>query len=338
MQDVFIMVIIRKCYGCEPDRSRRGRQMKLVTFESGNETSCGVLTSRGIFDIRRHWEGSNQPGSVRDILAQGERCLDRLSELVCSAEDFVASDSVRLVAPIQQPGKVIGLAGNYTEHIKEAGLALGLSNGKRNTTVPRPFLMPSTAIVGPGEEICWPSFSRQIDYEVELAVIMGGRVRCVGVDSAMDYVGGYCIANDVSARSVTFGKGRQARPWDKFYDWLVGKWADAFLPMGPYVVTIDEVGDVQALDIELRVNGQVRQKARTSEMIYRVADIVSFLSHLFTLEPGDIIVTGTPSGVGLATGEYLKAGDVISCRIEKLGELTNALGPRPGRFYEPLAG
>ncbi len=135
---------------------------------------------------------------------------------------------------------------------------------------------------------------------------------------------------------MTFTKNRSERPWDEFYDWLNGKWADGFLPMGPYLLTADEIDDVQNLNLTLTVNGQVRQNSNTSNMIYHVADIVSFLSHLMTLEPGDCIATGTPEGVALATGNFLKANDVIECKIDKLGTLSNTLGPKPEKFYKPL--
>jgi 2-keto-4-pentenoate hydratase/2-oxohepta-3-ene-1,7-dioic acid hydratase in catechol pathway len=170
-----------------------------------------------------------------------------------------------------------------------------------------------------------------------LAVVIGKHTKCVSVADALNHVAGYMVANDVSARSVTFSKSRQPRPWDDFYDWLNGKWADGFCPLGPYLVTKDEVADVQNLKMALKVNGDVRQNANTAQMIYPVADIVSFLSHLMTLEPGDVICTGTPSGVGVATGNFLKAGDRIECTIEGLGILTNILGNRPTTFYEPLA-
>ena len=245
-------------------------------------------------------------------------------------------EQTKLLAPIPRPSKVIALAGNYSEHIKEAGLSLGLSDSPRHTTVPRPFLMPPTVVIGPDEEISWPAYSEQIDYEIELAVIIGKNAKCVKPGDALDYVAGYTICNDVSARSVTFKKNRQERPWDEFYDWLNGKWADGFLPMGPYLLTSDEVADVQNLQMQLKVNGQVRQKANTSRMIYPVADIVSFLSHIMTLEPGDVIATGTPAGVAMATGRFLQPGDCLECTIKKLGTLTNILGQRPEKFYEPL--
>jgi 2-keto-4-pentenoate hydratase/2-oxohepta-3-ene-1,7-dioic acid hydratase in catechol pathway len=196
--------------------------------------------------------------------------------------------------------------------------------------------MPSTAVTGPEQEIPWPLYSKTIDYELELAVVIGKKAKFVQSEDATDYVAGYTIADDISARSVTFSKNRAKRPWDEFYDWLNGKWADCFCPMGPYLLTADEIGDVQNLDMKLTVNGKIRQRANTSQMIYPVADIVSFLSHIMTLEPGDCIATGTPSGVAMATGDFLKAGDKIDATIEKLGTLTNTLGPRPEKFYEPL--
>jgi len=259
-----------------------------------------------------------------------------IAGLADSAADFIQIDDVKLLAPIPRPGKVIGLAGNYQKHIAEAGLKLGLTESPRASTVPRPFLMPGTVITGPDTEIPWPAFSEQIDYEVELAVIIGKSARCVPPSEALDYVAGYTIANDISARSVTFKENRKERPWDEFFDWLGGKLADGFLPLGPYLVTADEIEDAGALDLKLSVNGRVRQKANTSQMIFTVVDIVSFLSFLMTLEPGDVIATGTPEGVAMATGEFLQPGDKIECRIKNLGTLTNTLGKPPTQFYKPL--
>jgi 2-keto-4-pentenoate hydratase/2-oxohepta-3-ene-1,7-dioic acid hydratase in catechol pathway len=310
--------------------------MKLITYSKGDSISCGILVGDCLIDIPSVWAVPNPPRSVKEILERGRPCLAKLAELADSPKALAPLNSVRLLAPIPDPAKVIALAGNYSEHIKEAGLALGLSESPRKTTVPRPFLMPPTVVIGPDEQIPWPAYSEQIDYEIELAVVIGRRCKCVKPAEALDYVAGYTIANDVSARSVTFAKGRSKRPWDEFYDWLNGKWADGFLPMGPYLVTADEVGDVQNLDMTLTVNGRVRQSANTSQMIYPVADIVSFLSHIMTLEPADVIATGTPSGVAMATGQFLHPADSIECTIEKLGTLTNRLGPKPENFYQPL--
>ncbi len=310
--------------------------MKLVTYSRIKSVSCGILADEGLIDIPSAWQGPNPPRSVKEILTRGPDCLAKLAELADSTEVFTPLDSVKILAPVPRPAKVIALAGNYSEHIKEAGLSLGLSDSPRQTTVPRPFLMPPTVVIGPDEEIPWPAYSEQIDYEIELAVVIGKPAKCIKPEDAIDAVVGYTIANDVSARSVTFAKERAKRPWDEFYDWLNGKWSDGFLPMGSYLLTADEIEDVQNLQMQLTVNGQVRQNANTSQMIYQVADVVSFLSHIMTLEPGDVIATGTPAGVAMATGKFLQPGDAIECTIEKLGTLTNTLGQRPERFYEPL--
>jgi 2-keto-4-pentenoate hydratase/2-oxohepta-3-ene-1,7-dioic acid hydratase in catechol pathway len=295
-----------------------------------------MLTDAGLIDIVSAFNGDNPPRSVKEILERGPACLAQLAQLEKSGADVLPVDSVRLLAPIPRPGKILALAGNYTEHIKEGGGKLGLADSPRATTVPRPFIMPSTAVANPGDEIPWAAYSQTIDYELELGVVIGKKVKAVPIDDALGVIAGYTIVNDVSARTVTFKKNRAERPWDEFYDWLNGKWADGFCPMGPYVLTADKIEDVQNLDLKLTVNGEVRQNANTSQMIHTVAQIVSFLSNLMTLEPGDIIATGTPSGVGFPTGNFLKAGDKIEASIEKLGTLANSLGPKPEAFYEPL--
>jgi 2-keto-4-pentenoate hydratase/2-oxohepta-3-ene-1,7-dioic acid hydratase in catechol pathway len=315
--------------------------MKLVTYRHNETVSCGVLTERGVVDIPSTWPGSGSPRTVLQILERGPSCLAQISEFCASVKKAVPVESVTLLAPLPRPGKLLALAGNYAEHIKEAslnrGFELGLSDSPRQSTTPRPFLMPSSVVSGPGDIIPWPAYSKEIDYELELAVVIGKQAKCIDAGDALDCVAGYTIANDVSARSVTFKEARGPRPWDEFYDWLNGKWADGFCPMGPYLVTKDEIADVQNLQMTLKVNGQVRQNANTGQMIYPVADVVSFLSHLMTLEPGDVISTGTPSGVAAATGNFLQAGDEIECAIEGLGTLTNTLGEKPTQFYEPLA-
>jgi 2-keto-4-pentenoate hydratase/2-oxohepta-3-ene-1,7-dioic acid hydratase in catechol pathway len=314
--------------------------MKLIRYRRDIAASAGVLTEKGIIDIPAVWEGPNPPRSISDILQRGENCLTKIKELAQTSEIVIPADEVKLLSPIAMPGKILALAGNFSEHIKEAsikrGFNLGLSDAAKQTTVPRPFLKPATTVIGPDDQIPWPAYSEQIDYEIELAVVIGKTAKCIETKDALDCVAGYMIANDVSARSVTFKSGRTTRPWDEFYDWLAGKWADGFCPMGPYLVTADEIKDVQNLKMELKVNGETRQKANTAQMIYPVADVVSFLSFIMTLEAGDIILTGTPAGVAVATGNFLKAGDQIECRIENLGILKNSLGQKPSDFYKPL--
>ena len=310
--------------------------MKLMTYSRSDSISIGILSDDGLVDIPSIWTGPNPPRSIKEILIRGPACLAKLAELADSTDISTPLDSVKILAPIPRPSKVIALAGNYSEHIKEAGRALGLSDSPRETTVPRPFIMPPTVVTGPDTQIPWPAYSEQVDYEIELAVVIGKPANRIEPDEAPDVVAGYTIVNDVSARSVTFTNGRAKRPWDEFYDWLNGKWSDGFLPMGPYLLTKDEVDDVQNLDMILLVNGRTRQKANTSQMIYNVADIVSFLSHIMTLEPGDVIATGTPAGVAMATGEFLQPADTIECTIQNLGTLTNTIGKKPKKIYEPL--
>jgi len=309
--------------------------MKLITYSLNDSISCAILTDEGLIDIPSAWQGTNPPRSIMQIL-QTPDCLGKLALLTDSPGKLIPLDLVKILAPIPRPGKILALAGNYAKHLQEVGKTIGMSDSPHNTTTPRPFIIPSSAIIGPDEQIPWPVYSETIDYEVELAVIIGKNAKSVAPQNALEYVAGYTIVNDVSARTVTFKENRIKRPWDEFYDWLNGKWADGFLPMGPYLLTADEVYDVQNLDIQLSVNDGLRQNANTSQMIYPVADIVSFLSHIMTLEPGDCIATGTPSGVALPTGNFLKSGDIIQCEIQNLGTLTNTLGPKPKQFYEPL--
>jgi len=319
--------------------------MKLVTYSYETTVSCGILTDSGIIDIPSAKTIKNPPKTILEILEKGTEFLNSLEDLAKSQKHLspikYPSTDVKLLAPIPRPPKVIALAGNFSAHIQEAsmkrGFKLGLSDSTRQTTVPRPFLKPSTVVIGPDETIQWPDYSEQIDYELELAVVIGKKIKYIDPENALDAVAGYTICNDVSARSVTFKENRNPRPWDEFYDWLNGKWADGFLPLGPYLLTAGQIGDVHNLEMELKVNGQTRQKANTSQMIYSVPDIVSFLSHIMTLEPGDIIATGTPAGVAVATGNFLQAGDRIDCFIENLGTLSNTLGPKPKSFYKPLS-
>lgn len=228
---------------------------------------------------------------------------------------------VELLAPLRRPGKLLAVAANYQDHVLEGG---GEPLDKTAIT-PRLFLKPPTAIVGPGETVPLPDISGQVDWEAELSVVIGTTARNVSIDDALGVVAGYMTSNDVSARSVDFGKvtdsANDKAVW--FFEWLAGKWCDGFAPIGPWLVTADEVGDPQALPVELRVNDTVKQNGSTKDMIFSVAELVSHASRVMTLEPGDIIMTGTPSGVGAASGEFLKAGDVLTVTVGPLGTLHN---------------
>jgi 2-keto-4-pentenoate hydratase/2-oxohepta-3-ene-1,7-dioic acid hydratase in catechol pathway len=310
--------------------------MKLATYLYNNSISCGILTEKGFIDIPYHTREKTKYHSVKEILIRGDKCMAEVADLINTVKDFIQPNEVRMLPPIPRPGKLLALAGNYAKHIKEHHGDKEMAESPRDTTVPRPFMMPPTVVTATDTRIPWPCYSEQVDYEVELAVFIGKPVKSVPPKEALDYVAGYSIANDISARSVTFSQGRAQRPWDEFFDWLCGKWSDGFLPLGPCLVTADELGDPQNLELELTLNGQVRQKANTSEMIFTVAEIVSFISHIMTLEPGDCIATGTPAGVGSATGEFLQAGDRFECTIEKIGTLSNTIGEPPAPLYKPL--
>lgn len=307
--------------------------MKLMTYGHRHMTSCGILTDSGLIDIPSNTQGHDKLHSIKEILIKGAKAFRTVRQLQQAAPGLIALDSVTPMAPIPRPGKIIALAGNYLKHLEETAWQDPTFQNQAITTNPWPFLMPSNVVCATKDQVPWPDYSDQVDYEIELAVFIGGTVEKETPEEAAKYIAGYSIANDLSARSVTFRQGRTDRPRDVFFDWLMGKWANSFLPMGPCFVTADEIGDPQNLNLELKVNGQIRQQANTSQMIFDVPQIVSFLSHLMTLEAGDVIVTGTPHGVAAASGNYLQPGDTIECTIEKIGTLVNTLGPKPRQFY-----
>jgi 2,4-didehydro-3-deoxy-L-rhamnonate hydrolase len=228
---------------------------------------------------------------------------------------------VRLLVPIARPPKLLLLAGNYAEHVAERGG----SAAQRDETYPYVFMKPpSTTLTHPGDPILLPAHSLDhIDWECELGVVIGRRCRRVAEDEALEYVAGYTILNDISDRKYRPNPGRKPRERDAFFDWLHGKWHDSFCPLGPCILSADALDDPQTLTMRLTVNGQVKQNASTAQMVFPVAAVVAFLSDLMTLEPGDIISTGTPAGVGSATGTYLKAGDVVRAMIDGIGTLEN---------------
>ncbi|MFC6015665.1 fumarylacetoacetate hydrolase family protein [Plantactinospora solaniradicis] len=280
--------------------------MRLVTYNRAGEVRHGRLTE----DDRVVEFGD---GDLENYLTGRTGDPERLE---------VALADVELLAPLLRPGKLLAAAANYQDHVTETG-------GEpldRSRLSPRLFLKPPTSIVGPGATIPLPSVSTEVDWEAELAVVIGRRVRDIAESDALDAVAGYMTSNDVSARTVDYGFPRDTDDravW--FFDWLAGKWLDGFAPLGPWLVTADEVPDPQALSIHLDVNGVTRQAGSTKDMIFSVAELVAHASRLMTLEPGDVILTGTPSGVGAATGEFLTAGDVMTVVVGQLGQLRNTV-------------
>jgi 2-keto-4-pentenoate hydratase/2-oxohepta-3-ene-1,7-dioic acid hydratase in catechol pathway len=285
--------------------------LKLVTFRTETDNMRhGVLLG----DTQTGSVVDLGPGDLLSLIEAGQAGLERARDASGSA---VEVGSVRLLAPLRRPPKLLALARNYQDHITEGG---GQPVDKQRI-VPKLFLKPSSAIIGPDEPLCLPSVSQTTDWEVELAVVIGRRGRNASLSDALQMVFGYTIANDVSARTTEWGVERDPDVWNDFFDWLCGKWPDGFAPLGPYVLTADEVPDPQALDLSLYLNGERKQSSNTREMISTVAETIVFASRFMTLEPGDIIETGTPSGVGATTGTYVKSGDVMEARIEHLGSL-----------------
>jgi 2-keto-4-pentenoate hydratase/2-oxohepta-3-ene-1,7-dioic acid hydratase in catechol pathway len=269
--------------------------LKLVTFSKGEGTpKVGYIEDGGI-----HALGG---ASLLEYIMHG-RDADRQPP-----EETVALEEARLHAPIVRPGKIVAIGLNYEDHAAETGAEI--------PDKPIVFAKYPNTIVGPGEPIRIPPITEQVDYEAELAVVIGRRARNVPEAEALEYVFGYANANDVSSRDLQFSEGGQ---------WTRSKSLDTFLPLGPYVVTRDEVPDPQNLYIRAILNGEVVQDGTTSRMIFSVAELVSFLSTGMTLEPGDVIITGTPPGVGMARDPqlWMKAGDEVSIEIEGLGTLTN---------------
>lgn len=254
------------------------------------------------------------PPSFKDFVALGRSALQKAEHLIekASKKDVeVASlptDLIRLLAPIAFPPKIICLGLNYRDHVSET----------RGVIPDEPiiFLKPHTAIIGPNDKIVKPSFVKKLDYEGELAIVMGKSAKNVSVSDAESCIFGYTILNDVSARDIQF-KDKQ---------WTRGKGFDTFAPTGPCVVTASQLGDVSNLSIRTWVNGELRQNSTTKNMIFNVYEIVHHLSRVMTLEPCDIIATGTPSGVGFAmkpSPKFLQSGDCIRIEIEKIGTLEN---------------
>jgi 2-keto-4-pentenoate hydratase/2-oxohepta-3-ene-1,7-dioic acid hydratase in catechol pathway len=295
--------------------------------------SCGIVTPDGLIDIPSHTEKMNKLHSVKEILIKDSKAFAVLEDLLRNVQERLSLDQVRLEAPIPRPGKILALAGNYKKHLEETAWQDKTFDDQATTTNPWPFLMPSTVVTSDGSTIPWPCYSREVDYEVELAVFIGQTACRVTPQEARRHIAGFSIANDISARSVTFKEGRKDRGRDVFFDWMMGKWSDGFMPLGPWLVTADEIADPQNLDLKMTVNGQVRQQSNTSQMIFSVYDVVSFISHVMTLEPGDVILTGTPHGVAAADGTYMQPGDTMVAEIEGIGTLTNTLGEQPEEFY-----
>ena len=272
--------------------------MKLARLIDGAETTWGFVEEPDIWLVP-----AGSPSLVA-ALASGPAALSLLR--ASSSSQRKLSD-VRLLAPIENPSKLICVGLNYGEHARESGLAVPKE--------PMVFAKFPSSIVGPFDDIVLPTQSTQVDWEAELAIVIGRRAEHVEEDAALDYVGGYLVANDVSARDIQAGESQ----------WVRAKSFTSFCPLGPWVTTIDEVGDASGLQVQLTVNGVMKQDGNTSDLVADVRRIVSFCSRISALEVGDIILTGTPAGtgVGMKPQQFLAEGDHVHTSIQGLGSLSN---------------
>jgi acylpyruvate hydrolase len=285
--------------------------MKLVTFNhSGKDVLGAVRTVNGrekVFDLNQL--DPHLPADMIAFLKGGASTLAAAQQALAaaSADKGVDLAQVKLLAPLTQPGKLICIGQNYLEHAKESGA----------TKAPYPIIFAkyNNSIVGPGEAIVIPSVVKKPDYEGELAVVIGKRGRNISEAEALSYVGGYTVLNDVSARD-----------WqNRTSQWVIGKTCDTFCPIGPALVTADEIPNPQDLHLRTTINGEELQNGWTGDMIFPIAVLIADMSQVMTLEPGDVIATGTPPGVGFAQvpPRWLRPGDVVRIEVDKVGALEN---------------
>jgi 2-keto-4-pentenoate hydratase/2-oxohepta-3-ene-1,7-dioic acid hydratase in catechol pathway len=291
----------------------------------GGEIRGGLSVDGKVVDLANGAAaiGSSLPSNVVEVLALGDEGMTVARRVDSAAADgtitTVPEADVVLHAAVQTPPTIFLLAGNYQSHLVEGGG----STVEKDKVNPRPFIKPTTAIIGTGDPINIPPDSDTLDYEIEIAAVIGKEGRFISEADANDHIAGYTVFNDVSARSLKIEEGRTERPGDGFFDWLLGKWCDSFAAIGPYLVTTDEAGDPSTLEMALTVNGELRQHSDAGEMIFSIPEAIAFLSRFVTLRPGDLLCMGTPGGVGATTETYLKSGDNVVAKIEKLGTLKN---------------
>ena len=282
--------------------------MKLARFRTGDREGIGIVQDNEILDCSDAGEGL---GTIPDILQAGEEGRRRLQ--AAAGGRSYALEEVALLAPVPKPGKFLCVGLNYLDHIEETGAKL--------PERPKIFNKQSTCVNDPGAPVHIPRISDKVDYEGELGMVIGRRCRHVTKDQAAEVIGGYLIVDDVTVRDWQVHSST----------WTMGKSFDTHGPTGPWLVTADEIGDPHRLDLKTWVNGELRQDTNTRNLLFNCYVLVEYLSTAFTLEPGDIISTGTSSGVGFMMDPpvFLKAGDVVRIEIEDIGVLENPFIAEP---------
>ena len=285
--------------------------MKLCTFRHENSARIGVVTDDGVVDLSI--AAPELPREMVALLVAGPDALRRAASAASNAKSRLAQDSVSLRAPILRPPKFLAIGLNYADHVAEAGI-----EAPKHPTV---FNKQSTCVAGPNDPVWMPRISHVLDYEGELGFVVGRRCRHVPRDRAHEVIAGYLVVNDVTIRD-----------WQlRVPTWTMGKSFDTHGPIGPWITTADEVGDPHALRLRTFVNGELRQDSTTKQLIFDCYALVAHLSDGFTLEPGDVVATGTPGGVGIAMKppKLLVVGDRMRIEIEGLGALDNTVVAEP---------
>ncbi len=288
--------------------------MKLVTFSIRGRTSIGKIAGNQVVDLAA--SEAALPRTMLELLQAGPAAMARAREVSPEQAVVYPLADVRLEAPVPNPSKFLAIGMNYKKHVQEA-IDLGVKVPDSQVW----FNKQVSCVNGPFDPVHQPRVSDKLDYEAELGVVIGRRCRHVSVADAPSVVAGYLICNDVSVRDW-----QQRSP-----TMMLGKSFNTHGPIGPWIVTADEIADPHALQMRMKVNGQVRQQASTGEMIYNVWDQIAYLSTVMTLEPGDVLATGTPSGVGVAMKPqgFVKPGDVMRVEIDGIGHIENVVVPEP---------
>jgi 2-keto-4-pentenoate hydratase/2-oxohepta-3-ene-1,7-dioic acid hydratase in catechol pathway len=292
--------------------------MKLARYTHGGVTTVGAVVGDRVVPLRTL--DPSVPESIRQVLAAGPDLLKRLNQALRQAPVGVPLAEVKLEAPIPDAQKYLAIGMNYHDHADEAAKA-GIPIPKNQLW----FNKQVSCITGPYDPIYKPRVSDKMDYEAEMGVVIGKRCRYVSVEDAPSVVGGYFVVNDVTARDWQF----------KSPTFTLGKSFDSHGPIGPWITTADEIADPHALQMKLWVNGELRQSASTGGMIYNIWQQIHELSQVMTLEPGDLIATGTCANVGIALGKFLQAGDVVRVEIDTLGHIENRVIEEPVEDYVP---
>ncbi len=318
-----------------PGPAEKGGPIRLCRYQQDRAVRVAFYHDDHLVDLHRLAEAVRVPlpasSDLLDFLPPGGKvaAVAELEQQYRKLPDKdrarlqIPTKGVRLLVPIAEPKKVILLAGNYGAHIAEGG---GQAPERRETFPYFFWKPPSTTLTNPGDPIRIPRVSPDhVDWEIELGVVIGKRCRDVSEQEALGSVAGYTVCNDISDRKFQINPARKKRDKDAFFDWLHGTWHDTFLPLGPCVRSAADVADPQQFPLRLRVNGQVMQDANTNLMIFPVAALVAILSTFTTLEPGDVISTGTPAGVGAGRKPpvFLHKGDLVEAEIEGIGVLRN---------------